>query len=199
MQALNSNPPPDSRALAPNYSILDRGFGLTLAIGLTLLLGLAGCPAEPQGRKAAPQVKVNLPASPPMTEPTFVEKYVDGNYTVAGLIRSRAKLINSEVKVKGYIQTNHLCDLSEEPCEPPPHAILVDDLLRPHKRLILLGGADTILPELREKDVVTLEGRYVQSDPQGLFIRMEGLLILPPKEPVEEEEAPKKKKRRRRK
>ena len=165
-----------------------------------LLCGLTACQAEKPKKKRSPQIKVDLPPSPPMKEPAFVEKYVDGNYTVAGLIRSRAKLLNSDVRVKGYVQNIHICELEQAPCDPPPHAILVDDLARPHKRLVVLGGVNTGLAELQEKQVVQLEGRYLQSDPKGLFIRMEGLLLLPPKESDESSEAdsaPKRKKRRR--
>jgi hypothetical protein len=158
-----------------------------IAVCLAFLL-LSACQPAPTPKAAAATIKVNLPSSPPMTEPAFVEKYVDGHYTVAGLIRGRAKLLNTDVRVKGYVQTSHLCPPKEAPCDPPPHAILVDDLLRPHKRLIVIGGVGADLSALQEKQVVTLEGRYLQSDPAGLFIRMEGLLLLQPQEG--EEEAP---------
>ncbi len=156
----------------------------------------AGCQPQSTNKKPKTQLKVNLPSSPPMAEPTFVEKYVDGNYTVAGLIRSRSKLLNSEVRVKGYVQSNHACGPLQAPCDPPPHVILVDDLARPHKRLVVLGGVDTGLSELQVNQVVMLEGRYLQSDPQGLFIRMEGLLLLPPKKVEEESESEPEKKTR---
>ncbi|HIA00865.1 MAG TPA: hypothetical protein EYN66_02990 [Myxococcales bacterium] len=165
---------------------------IPLVVALFVVLG---CQPQTTNKKTKTQLKVNLPASPSMAEPTFVEKYVDGNYTVAGLIRSRGKLLNTEVRVKAYVQSNHACGPLQAPCDPPPHVILVDDLVRPHKRLVVLGGTDTGLSELKVKQVVMLEGRYLQSDPQGLFIRMEGLLLLPPKK-VEEEPEPEKKPRR---
>ena len=156
----------------------------SLAVTLALGASTQGCKKPPELAPNAPPVKVNLPPSPPMDEPQFVEKYVDGCYTVAGLVQGRAKLFGHEVKVKGYVQSVHRCDEALEECDPPSHAVLVDDLARPRKRLVVTCPAPEALASLQQGEGVTLEGRYLQSDPRGLFVRMEGVLVLPvPPEP----------------
>lgn len=150
-----------------------------LTAGVLLVTSL-GCQqsAEEQTPKRPAPPKVNLPPSPEMVEPRFVEKYADGSYTVAGLIGKQTELINREVQVKGFVQEIHRCPEAEAPCDPPAHAVLVDDLARARQRLVVLGDESTRFSQLQQGEASVLEGFYRQSDPDGLFVRMEGLLVL---------------------
>lgn len=162
-----------------------------LVTALALLGLLGGCDSEEAQvvDDRRPAEKVNLPPSPEMVEPRFVEKYVDGSYTVAGLIKQRGKEINTEVTVKGYIEKVYRCQDGDDSCTLPMHATLVDDLDRPRKRLLVVGGETSKLNDLEKDAVVTLKGRYQQASPDGRFVRMEGLIVLPHLEPEPEEPA----------
>jgi hypothetical protein len=155
------------------------------------LLLWTGCQSsgEDATKPERPRVKVNLPASPEMVEPQIVEKYVDGTYTVAGLIRNRGSLFNTEVNLKGFIQSVQRCAPGEAGCNLPSHAVIVDDLAHPRKRLLVVGGPLSIFGELQESASVTLAGTYRQTDTAGDFVRMEGLLVLEDG-PVEPETVP---------
>jgi hypothetical protein len=144
---------------------------------------------DPKASRPAPP-KVNLPPSPKMVEPRFVEKYADGSYTVAGLIAGQSKLMGKEVKLKGFVKEIHRCSPDELQCDPPKHAVLVDDLTRPRSRLVVIGDDDTSFSTLVQGEAVVLEGFYQQTDPGGLFVRMEGLLVLVRKPPEFHREAP---------
>lgn len=155
-----------------------------LVTALALLGFIAGCDGEDADIVDAkpPPEKVNLPPSPEMVEPHFVEKYVDGSYTVAGLIKQRSKEIRNEVTVKGYIEKVYRCQEGDSSCTLPMHATLVDDLDRPRKRLLVVGGETSQLNELEKNAGVTLKGRYQQASNDGRFVRMEGLIVLPHRE-----------------
>ncbi len=151
-----------------------------LLLGFALLFVLVGCnkDGEEDSKSRRPQVKVNLPPSPEMTEKRFATKYVDGSYRVDGLIRARRKLINTHVQVKGFIKEVHRCATDGDRCDPPAHAVLVDDLSRPGRRLVVVGGEGTRFEQLEQGMKDTFEGYYQTSDPDGLFVRMEGILLL---------------------
>ncbi len=162
-----------------------------LAAAIIVALATPACQqeAEVDPSKAKPEVpKVHLPASPEMVEPRVPERYTDGSFTVAGLIKNQSKHLNNDIRITGFISKIYKCG-AEAACELPDHAVLVDDLQRPMKRLVVLGGADTIFGELKESQSVKLKGYYGQSDPQGMFVRMEGLLLLERNPALVEEEA----------
>ena len=157
-----------------------------LFVGFAALGGCKPSEEELAKEQKPPVPKVTLPPSPEMVEPRVVETYVDGSYTVAGLIKQQAKVLGHTVKVKGHIAEIRRCGPDDGQCDLPDHAVLVDDLARATKRILLLGGTDTIFDELQQGEKRTLEGLYVQSDPEGWFVRMEGVLMLPPVPPKEE-------------
>jgi hypothetical protein len=155
----------------------------------TWLAGLASCglltaSCQPKADDAAdvraPPPKVNLPPSPAMVEPKFVEKYADGSFTVSGLVRARTRQLGKPARVKGTVQSVTRCADPEVPCTPPPHAILVDDPTRPRERLLVVGASDTLFPTLQQGQSPILEGDYLEADPSGTFVRMEGVLVLHP-------------------
>ncbi|MFT7622633.1 MAG: hypothetical protein ACI9WU_001806 [Myxococcota bacterium] len=171
-----------------------RHFLLPLILVLT---GLAsGCKkADELGpeKAAAARVKVNLPPSPEMVEPRRVERYTDGAWTVAGLVANQGELLRTDVQVKGYVHQIVRCDeLVATDCELPNHAVVVDDPKRTRRRLIVVGGPDTAFDSLEEGKPMTLDGRYSRSDPEGLFVRMDGILLLAPRpvQPGDNETAP---------
>ena len=165
-----------------------------IRLALIAALLLPGCKpkeADAPARKAATRVKVNLPPSPEMVEPKRVERYVDGAWTVIGLLSNQRQLLNTEVRVKGLVHQIVRCDAAvATDCELPDHAVLVDNSKSTRRRLIVVGSANTEFASLVQGKAVTLSGYYQQSDPEGLFVRMDGILLLPPKpvEPPEEEE-----------
>ena len=50
-----------------------------------------------------------------MDEPEFVEKYADGSYTVAGVVRGKAKTMGKSLRVKGIVRFAELEDFIDEP------------------------------------------------------------------------------------
>lgn len=161
---------------------------------LLLLAGIVaattGCNQDAEDarkKKKRPTVKVNLPPSPKMTEKRFVARYSDGSYRVEGLLKDRAKLMGKDqpVKVHGFIKKVYRCPDERERCDPPEHAVLVDDLVRPGKHLVVVGGPESVFPKLEQGSEDTFEGYYQASDPSGLFIRMQGILYLPALPPTE--------------
>ena len=127
---------------------------------LALLTPFLACSSEePEGsqRRKGPAVKENLPPSPSMVEPRFVEKYVDGSYTVAGLVKGRKKHLNTAVTVTGHIKEVHRCENVSGDCDPPPHAVLVDDLQKPRRRSSSSGSDNTALPKLEQNKKYTLK------------------------------------------
>ena len=151
-----------------------------LPLLLTGLLLSVSCTdkEDNEPKKDQPQVKVNLPPSPEMAEKRFVAQYVDGSYRVEGLIKERSKLLGKQVAVKGFIKEVRRCPEGETACDPPPHAVLVDDLARPGRRLVLIGGPGTRFDGIEQGMKDTFDGIYRTTDPDGLFVRMEGLLVL---------------------
>ena len=151
-------------------------------LALVLVATAVGCSREtdsaPPGSTRRPAIRVRLPASPEHLEPTRqAERYVDGSWTVAGLVAHRSETLNHTVRVTGRVQEVHRCPPGER-CPTPDRAVLVDDPARPHPRLVVLGDSTTALARLEEGQTVTLEGRFVQVDPAGRMVRMEGLLLL---------------------
>ncbi len=146
-------------------------------------LAAAALGCAPEAKPAAsepvePGIKVNLPPSPKLDEPPAQDKYADGTWTVEGLVRNRAKTIDTDVRLKGYVLSVARCPPERPLCDPPAHAVLVDDVARPRRRLVVLADGDEALAGLASGQGVTLEGRYVRLDPQGRFVRMDGLLML---------------------
>ena len=68
--------------------------------------------------------------------------------------------------------------------------MLVDDLVSPKQRLIVVGGETTIFSDLKDRDRVTLDAHYGLHDPKALFVRTEGVLILPHVDQPEAEPTP---------
>ena len=151
---------------------------LLLMISALFLFAL-GCQETKTASTEEPTVQVHLPESPKMEIPTIVERHADGSYTVEGLIANRAKTLNSTIRVSGYIQRKYVCKPEQQACDTPSHAVLVDDLVAPKQRLIVVGGESTIFSDLKDGDRVTLDAHYGLHDPKALFVRTEGVLILP--------------------
>ncbi len=148
---------------------------------LALIIGLVGCnTSESKVQKPAPP-KINLPNSPTdMSVKRISERFADGSYSVSGLIRSRNKLFGEFIEVKGFIQRIHRCT-KDEICDTPPHAVLVDDLQRPRRRLVILGDDNSEFPSLQQGQAKLVRGLYRQTDPTGIFVRMEGIVVMSPK------------------
>ncbi|MFT5432606.1 MAG: hypothetical protein ACI9OJ_003307 [Myxococcota bacterium] len=181
----------NARSIRSKIRVAQRyGAWLSVALMLAAPIGCKETEADDAKASRATPPKVNLPPSPKMVEPRFVEKYADGSYTVAGLIAGRAKLMGKEVKLKGFVKEIHRCSPDELQCDPPKHAVLVDDLTRPRSRLVVIGDDDTRFSALVQGEAVVLEGFYQQTDPGGLFVRMEGLLVLVRSAPEFRREAP---------
>lgn len=157
-----------------------RLLGIHIGLVVVVTLGLPGCDKNVEEAPSEPTVKVNLPASPRMVEPTYVERYTDGSFTVAGLIKARKDQLGKAVVVKGYVQKVQQCKPELAPCDPPEHLVLVDDLAKPHKRLVVLSSESGALSGFKASQAITVNGDYLQSDPQGLFVRMEGVLVMKP-------------------
>jgi len=153
---------------------------LTYNLAFVLMLVAPGCDKPVEKAHSTPTVAVELPPSPRMVEPTFVERYTDGSFTVAGIIKGRKNYLGKSVKVKGYVQTVQQCKVEVAPCDPPEHLVLVDDLGKPYKRLVVLAGEPGTLGRFKPDQAITVSGAYLQSDPQGLFVRMEGVLVMKP-------------------
>jgi|GEM_PF-6988414 len=141
--------------------------------------GLVACSKDTDPATVAPTVQVHLPPSPELKVPTVNNRHPDGTYSVEGLIRSRKKLMNKDVRISGYIQRKYVCDPDQQACETPSHAVLVDELAKPRKRLIVVGGRSSQFDSLKTGAHVILDAYYALHDPRALFVRTEGVLVLP--------------------
>jgi len=149
-----------------------------------------GCQETTTTSADEPTVQVHLPESPKMEISTIVERHADGSYTIEGLIANRETALNSTIRVSGYIQRKYVCKPDQQACDTPSHAVLVDDLVAPKQRIIVVGGETTRFPELKDGVRVTLDAQYGLHDPKALFVRTEGVLILPHVEEPEAEPTP---------
>jgi len=161
-----------------------------LPIISTLFLFVLGCQETTTTSAEEPTVQVHLPESPKMEIPTIVERHADGSYTVEGLIFNRATALNSTIRVSGFIQRKYVCKPDQQACDTPSHAVLVDDVASPKQRLIVVGGETTIFSDLKDGERVTLDAHYGLHDPKALFVRTEGVLILPHVDQPEAEPTP---------
>ena len=150
---------------------------IPLAMGLMALL--CGCQESDVATAEAPTVQVHLPPSPTMEIPSVKERHPDGSYTVEGLILNGEKALNTAVRISGFIQRKYVCTPEQQACETPSHAVLVDDVSNPNRRLIVVGGDSTRFGSLTEGERVTLDAFYGLHDPKVHFVRTEGVLILP--------------------
>ena len=150
---------------------------ISMTMGLSLIL--CGCQESDTSSAEVPNVQVHLPPSPVMEIPSIQERHADGSYTVEGLVLNRSKAINTDVRVSGFIQRKYVCAPDQQACETPSHAVLVDDMTNPKRRLIVVGGDTTRFGDLSEGTRVTLDAFYGLHDPKALFVRTEGVLILP--------------------
>ena len=107
------------------------------------------------------------------------DRFADGSYSVTGLIRRRSKLFGDFVEVKGFVHQIHRCEAGEV-CDTPSHAVLVDDLQRPRRRLVVLGDEKSAFNTLRQGQPQLIRGLYRQTDPTGVFVRMEGIVVMSP-------------------
>ncbi len=155
-----------------------------------LFLAVFGCQEATTAANEEPAVQVHLPESPKMEIPTIVERHADGSYTVEGLLVNREKTLNSTIRVGGFIQRKYVCRPNQQACDTPSHAVLVDDLTDPKRRLIVVGGETTQFASLKDGERVTLDAFYGLHDPKALFVRTEGVLILPHIEEPEPTPAP---------
>jgi len=140
---------------------------------------MSACSKDKKPAATLPTVQVHLPPSPELKIPMVNNRHPDGSYTVEGLIRSRAKLINKDVRISGFIQRKYVCDPDQQVCETPSHAVLVDELEKSRKRLIVVGSRSTQFAALRTGEHVILDAHYALHDPRALFVRTEGVLVLP--------------------
>lgn len=152
---------------------------LQLVIAILFFIG-AGCTAsEVQPDKPVPP-KINLPNPPSdMTVKRTSDRFADGSYSVTGLIRRRNKLFGEFVEVKGFVHQVHRCEATEV-CDTPSHAVVVDDLERPTRRLVVLGDDKSGFKTLRQGQAQLIRGLYRQTDPTGVFVRMEGIVVMSP-------------------
>ncbi len=141
--------------------------------------GLMACSKDTDPATGALTVQVHLPPSPELKVSTVNNRHPDGSYSVEGLIRSRQRLMNKDVRVSGFIQRKYVCDPDQQACETPTHAVLVDELAKPRKRLIVVGVRSSQFDALKTGAHVILDAHYALHDPRALFVRTEGVLILP--------------------
>lgn len=107
-------------ARGPNR-VMSQGIGSKCLTGWVLnIVVLAGCagwtlagcehfrpePVDP----VIPRLKVNLPESPPLELPNAPVRDESGVYTVNGLLKESAALMNTVVIVKGVILDRHVCE-----------------------------------------------------------------------------------------
>jgi hypothetical protein len=82
-------------------------FGVSLGLSLSLGLGLPAL-ALAQGQ-ALPPVKVNLPPPPNFDAATAPVQYPTGEYSVYGLRKTMSKVLDKDVRVKGYLLYLYEC------------------------------------------------------------------------------------------
>ena len=164
----------------PLGTIAHRTVTLLRFVLAILLIAGTGCGgSEVKPNKPAPP-KINLPNPPSdMTIKRTSDRFADGSYSVTGLIRRRSKLFGDFVEVKGFVHQVHRCRASEV-CDTPSHAVLVDDMQRPTRRLVVLGDEKSAFNTLRQGQPKLIRGLYRQTDPTGVFVRMEGIVVMSP-------------------
>jgi hypothetical protein len=167
---------------------------LCAALGAALSLG-SGCQQssasgaslgpEPEAT-SLPPIKVDLPPPPSFAASDVPPKHPDGAYTVRGLrnIKTRAELLNKEVKVRAYLlevyqcpvcpkgQTCKLCDqphffIGDKPDTKKEKALMVVDYLSPKQKP----------PILTVGKPYDIEGTFSINSPTG-FGSSDGLLVF---------------------
>lgn len=164
------------------------GIGLSLCAGA---LYVAGCDGGGSGASlgadpsnALPPIKVDLPPQPSFAPPDIPIKTPEGDYSVYGLRKEKAKTLGQEVKVKGYLlevyqcppcpkgQTCKACDqphffLGDKPDTKKEKALMVVDYL----------GQKQKPPALTVGKQYEIEGGFNINSPTG-FGSSDGLLVF---------------------
>lgn len=158
---------------------MNHSFQALLFVSVVMFGLMAACSKDTTEVASVPAVQVHLPSSPELKVPMVNNRHPDGSYSVEGLIRSRERLMNNDVRISGFIQRKYVCDPDRQACETPSHAVLVDELTKPRKRLIVVGGRSSQFASLKTGAHVILDAHYALHDARALFVRTEGVLILP--------------------
>jgi hypothetical protein len=161
-------------------------------LGGLLLFIAAGCSTnssgasmnDPSEGSALPPIKVDLPSPPSFAASDIPEKNPDGTYSVRGLRKHKADLLQKDVKVKAYLlevylcpkcpkgQTCKLCDqphffMGDKPDTKKEKALMVVDYLAPKQKP----------PALTVGKQYDISGTLSINSPTG-FGSSDGLLIF---------------------
>jgi len=169
-------------------------------IGIVLLAIACGKAGEPGAKKnKGPKEAVNLPAPPNLDIRPAAEKYQDGTLSVEGFLRHAREMLGKPAAVRGQILAVNSCPKDRELCEVVPHAILVDDLSNPRRKMFVVSDPPAfIVDAYATKSTQTLSGTVSLWSPDGRMVNLDGVLVVAkpvekPEEKADEKPAPKKK------
>jgi len=155
-----------------------------LLIAVLLFMGCQTATNNSAGHqsKNRPKIEVNLPPKPNLDIKHPPEMYVDGSYSVEGLLKNFGKLRGKEVKLTGYVKALNLCPEGEDvQCTLEPNAILGDFPTGPSQKIFVFAadeGGLAILKGLALGQKVTLKGTVKLSSPKATVIEPKGLVVL---------------------
>ena len=158
---------------------------LILALGILIVSGCTGTQNRfTSSKKGHPRssIKVNLPPRPNLDVRHPPKHYLDGSYSVEGLIEDLKKTRGKVVKLTGYIRSLNLCPKNEETvCNIEPSATLADFPSGPSRKIQIFAkdeGGLQILEGLAVGLKVTFKGRPAIISPKGTVIEPQGLLVI---------------------
>jgi hypothetical protein len=166
------------------------GLLLCLPAAVTCLLA-AGCGGGSSGAtlgaepsNALPPIKVDLPPAPPFTPPDVPIKTPDGIYSIYGLRKEKAKTLNQEIKVKGYLIEVYQCPVcpKKQVCKAcdQPHFFIGDKPdTKKEKALMVVDylGPKQKPPALTVGKQYEVAGQFAINSPTG-FGNSDGLLVF---------------------
>ena len=151
----------------------------------------AGCSNNSSGAtlgvdttNALPPIKVDLPPPQPLTPPDVPIKTADGIYSVYGVRKEKAKSLNQDIKVQGYLLEVYQCPVcpKKQTCKAcdQPHFFLGDKPdTKKEKALMVVDylGQKQKPPALTVGKQYLVEGSFNINSPTG-FGSSEGLLVF---------------------
>ncbi len=146
---------------------------------------MASCLKLPEQKPKGPvkKIKVHLPPKPNLNIKHPPVKYVDGSYSVEGLLNNAGKLKGQVVSLSGYVVAHNLCPQNEEvECTIEP-SLLLADYTKGHSkkiRVFVRPGEEGRLNDFQVGQKVKLSGSISMVSPKGTVVEMDGLFVMAP-------------------
>ena len=165
-------------------SRFSRPLVLFLLIGCSSSNDTSGRIQSPEAAATSelPPIKVKLPPPPAFDRPHPPEAYGDGAYSVFGLRKNRAKLLNTEVSLTAMVREVYQCKCkaNDKSCRcAKPHFFVVDPEKRRNDDGMLVVDYPAAVGRaglLKAGQTLHISGNYVSASASG-FSASDGLVV----------------------